>query len=197
MAAARSAPPTRALAPASRLIHTRSSVNACTRSHATTMRRAACTCRTTADGQSGRDLGDRGRVSVCCAATTTAGRGDRSPKDCPRTSGFRSLSTRTTPTPCTSCLWSHRRARVQAPPPRCGAARMVCFSWSRLARGLPKKQTYFTVQRDAMDVDRLKTPALYFGTTTGQLWIGREGGEQWDCLFDSLPPIHNVKVAVV
>jgi hypothetical protein len=70
-------------------------------------------------------------------------------------------------------------------------------SWSRLARGLPKKQSYFTVLRDAMDIDRLKAPALYFGTTTGQLWIGREGGEQWDCLFDSLPPIHNVKVAVV
>ena len=50
---------------------------------------------------------------------------------------------------------------------------------------------------DRMDIDRLKAPALYFGTTTGQLWIGREGGEQWDCLFDSLPPIHNVKVAVV
>lgn len=70
-------------------------------------------------------------------------------------------------------------------------------SWSRLARGLPKKQSYFTVLRDAMDIDRLKAPALYFGTTTGQLWIGREGGEQWDCLFDSLPPIHNVKVGVV
>jgi len=123
--AARSPRPTRASVPASRLIRTRSSVNACTRWHATTMRRAVCTCRTTADGQSGRDLGDRGRVSACCAATTTAGRGDRSPKDCPRTSGFRSLSTRTTPTPCTSCLWSHRRARVQAPPPRCGAARMA------------------------------------------------------------------------
>ena len=41
------------------------------------------------------------------------------------------------------------------------------------------------------------TPALYFGTTTGQLWIGREGGEEWNCLFDSLPPIHCVKVAVV
>jgi hypothetical protein len=36
-----------------------------------------------------------------------------------------------------------------------------------------------------------------FGTTTGQLWIGREGGEQWDCLFDALPPIYAVKVAVV
>jgi photosystem II stability/assembly factor-like uncharacterized protein len=70
-------------------------------------------------------------------------------------------------------------------------------SWSRLTRGLPKKQNYFTVLRDAMDVDHLKTPALYFGTTTGQLWIGREGGERWDCLFDALPPIHNIKVAVV
>src|SRR6478672_10700262 len=70
-------------------------------------------------------------------------------------------------------------------------------SWSRLARGLPRKESYFTVLRDAMDIDRLTSPALYFGTTTGQLWIGRDGGEKWDCLFDALPPIHNVKVAVV
>jgi photosystem II stability/assembly factor-like uncharacterized protein len=70
-------------------------------------------------------------------------------------------------------------------------------SWRRLARGLPKKEGYFTVQRDAMDIDELKTPALYFGTTTGQLWMGRDAGEDWSCLFDSLPPIHCVKVAVV
>jgi len=70
-------------------------------------------------------------------------------------------------------------------------------SWRRMARGLPKKEGYFTVQRDAMDIDDLKTPALYFGTTTGQLWMGREAGEDWSCLFDSLPPIHCVKVAVV
>jgi hypothetical protein len=70
-------------------------------------------------------------------------------------------------------------------------------SWGRLARGLPKKDSFFTVQRDAMDIDDTKSPALYFGTTTGQLWIGRDGGEEWSCLFDSLPPIHCVKVAVV
>jgi hypothetical protein len=70
-------------------------------------------------------------------------------------------------------------------------------SWRRLARGLPKKESFFTVLRDGMDVDEMKSPALYFGTTTGQLWIGREGGEAWDCLFNSLPPIHCVKVAVV
>jgi hypothetical protein len=70
-------------------------------------------------------------------------------------------------------------------------------SWNRLARGLPKKDAYLTVQRDAMTVDDLRSPALYFGTTTGQLWMGRDGGEEWTCLFDSLPPIHCVKVAVV
>jgi photosystem II stability/assembly factor-like uncharacterized protein len=70
-------------------------------------------------------------------------------------------------------------------------------SWRRLAHGFPKKESFFTVLRDAMDVDRLKSPALYLGTTTGQLWIGREGGEEWSCLFGSLPPIHCVKVAVV
>ena len=70
-------------------------------------------------------------------------------------------------------------------------------SWRRLARGFPKKESFFTVQRDAMDIDELKAPALYFGTTTGQLWMGRDGGEDWSCLFESLPPIHCVKVAVV
>jgi len=70
-------------------------------------------------------------------------------------------------------------------------------SWRKLARGFPGKQTYFTVLRDAMDIDALRSPALYVGTTTGQLWIGRDGGEEWDCLFEALPPINCVKVGVV
>ena len=70
-------------------------------------------------------------------------------------------------------------------------------AWRRLARGFPKKESYFTIQRDAMTIDELPSPALYFGTTTGQLWIGREGGEDWTCLYHSLPPIHCVRVAVV
>ncbi len=70
-------------------------------------------------------------------------------------------------------------------------------SWKKLAQGLPKKESYFTVLRDAMDIDELPSPALYFGTTTGQIWIGRDGGEKWECLFDALPPIYCVKAAVV
>lgn len=70
-------------------------------------------------------------------------------------------------------------------------------SWTRLAKGFPKKDSYHTVQRDGMAIDSLPKPALYFGTTTGQLWMGRDGGEKWECLFDSLPPIHNVRAAIV
>lgn len=70
-------------------------------------------------------------------------------------------------------------------------------SWNRLSKGFPKKETYFTVLRDALDIDDFKSPALYMGTTTGQLWVGQDGGEDWSCAFDSLPPINCVKVAAV
>jgi photosystem II stability/assembly factor-like uncharacterized protein len=70
-------------------------------------------------------------------------------------------------------------------------------SWQRLADGLPPRDSYFTVQRDAMTIDALPTPALYFGTTTGQLWMGRDAGHRWECVFDALPPIHVVRAAVV
>jgi photosystem II stability/assembly factor-like uncharacterized protein len=70
-------------------------------------------------------------------------------------------------------------------------------AWQRLARGLPRKESFFTVQRDALAIDELTSSALSFGTTTGQLWLGRDGGEGWSRLFDSLPPIHCVKAAVV
>jgi hypothetical protein len=70
-------------------------------------------------------------------------------------------------------------------------------SWQRKAKGFPKRDSFFTVQRDGMCVDHLASPAIYFGTTTGQLWIGRDGGEEWECLLTSLPPIHCVKAAVI
>jgi len=69
--------------------------------------------------------------------------------------------------------------------------------WKKLSQGLPKRDGYFTVLRDAMTTDTLASPAVYFGTTTGQLWMGNDGGDQWNCLFDSLPPINCVKAAVV
>ncbi|MBI3861743.1 MAG: exo-alpha-sialidase [Planctomycetia bacterium] len=69
--------------------------------------------------------------------------------------------------------------------------------WSKLSRGLPKKDAWFTVLRDGMDIDGGRRPSIWFGTTTGQLWRGREGGESFECVASSLPPIHSVKAAVV
>ena len=162
---------------------------------ATTTRPAGSTCRTTADGRIGPGPGGRGRTSACCAATTTATRGDRSPRDCRRTSDFRSSSTRTTPTRSTSCRSSRRRAPVRAARPRCGAARTAATRGAGSREGCRRSRATSRSCATRWTSTELKTPALYFGTTTGQLWIGREGGEKWDCLFDSLPPIHNVKVA--
>ncbi|MBS0262747.1 MAG: exo-alpha-sialidase [Planctomycetes bacterium] len=69
--------------------------------------------------------------------------------------------------------------------------------WTKLTKGLPKKEAYFTVLRDGLDIDGGKKPSLWFGTTTGQLWRGRDGGDEFECVADSLPPIHCVKAAIV
>ena len=90
--------PIKASAPASPQIPIPSSVNASTKSFGTTPRQGGCICKTTADGQTGPGLEDRGRISACCEATTTAIRGDPSPKDCRQTSDFPSWFIRTTPT---------------------------------------------------------------------------------------------------
>lgn len=69
--------------------------------------------------------------------------------------------------------------------------------WQRLTDGLPKKDAWFTVLRDALDLDDGRRPSVWFGTTTGQLWRGRDGGDSFECVSSSLPPIHCVKAAVV
>jgi hypothetical protein len=69
--------------------------------------------------------------------------------------------------------------------------------WQRLSNGLPKKDAWFTVLRDGMDIDDGRRPSIWFGTTTGQLWRGRDSGESFECVATSLPPIHCVKAAVV
>lgn len=69
--------------------------------------------------------------------------------------------------------------------------------WAKLSKGLPKKESWFTVLRDAMDIDDGRRPSVWFGTTCGQLWRGRDGGDEFECVTNSLPPIHCVKAAVV
>ena len=57
------------------------------------------------------------------------------------------------------------------------------------ATGLPRKQGWFTVLRQAMCADDEATKlGLYFGTTSGEIWASRNEGSSWNCLVRHLPP---------
>ena len=67
--------------------------------------------------------------------------------------------------------------------------------WEAMSDGLPQVNAYETVLRDAMAVDTLDTPGVYFGTRNGKLFGSRDEGETWSALADGLPPIVAVKAA--
>lgn len=68
-------------------------------------------------------------------------------------------------------------------------------TWQRLDAGLPEGQAWWTVKRQAMTVDAQPNPALYLGTTSGELWIGRDEGARWTNIARHLPEIYAVEVA--
>ena len=68
-------------------------------------------------------------------------------------------------------------------------------SWERLDAGLPEKQAWWTVKRQAMTSDTRDPLGLYLGTTSGELWMGRDGGKRWSCVARHLPEIYSVEVA--
>ncbi len=70
-------------------------------------------------------------------------------------------------------------------------------SWQRQDQGLPTEQAWWTVKRQAMTADALPVPALYLGTTSGELWIGRNEGERWSNIARHLPEIYAVEVAAL
>jgi photosystem II stability/assembly factor-like uncharacterized protein len=68
-------------------------------------------------------------------------------------------------------------------------------SWQRLDQGLPAQQAWWTVKRQAMTADAQATPALYLGTTSGELWIGHDEGARWTNIARHLPEIYALEVA--
>ena len=70
-------------------------------------------------------------------------------------------------------------------------------TWQRLDQGLPEAQAWWTVKRQAMTADTQPVPALYLGTTSGELWIGRDEGARWTNIARHLPEIYAVEVATL
>ena len=70
-------------------------------------------------------------------------------------------------------------------------------SWKALTSGLPQKDAYETVLRDALATDNLDPAGVYFGTRSGKLYGSSNSGKSWKLLADGLPAITCVKTAVV
>jgi len=66
--------------------------------------------------------------------------------------------------------------------------------WEPLAKGLPEKDCYVNVLRDAMAVDTLDSCGVYFGTTGGQVYASADGGDSWSAIVRDLPPVLSVEV---
>jgi photosystem II stability/assembly factor-like uncharacterized protein len=66
--------------------------------------------------------------------------------------------------------------------------------WQELSKGLPEKDCYVNVLRDAMAVDRLDKCGIYFGTTGGQVYCSPDAGDTWSPIVRDLPAVCSVEV---
>jgi photosystem II stability/assembly factor-like uncharacterized protein len=66
--------------------------------------------------------------------------------------------------------------------------------WEALGHGLPERDCYVNVLRDAMSVDALDPCGIYFGTTGGQVYGSPNGGDTWTPIVRDLPPVLSVEV---
>jgi hypothetical protein len=66
--------------------------------------------------------------------------------------------------------------------------------WEALTKGLPQRDCYVNVLRDAMAVDSLDSCGIYFGTTGGQVYGSPDGGDSWNPIVHDLPAVFSVEV---
>lgn len=65
-------------------------------------------------------------------------------------------------------------------------------SWEKLRKGLPQQQCFDIVYRHSLDVCG---HTLCFGSTTGNVYISEDEGDQWQLLSHTLPMVHAVELA--
>jgi photosystem II stability/assembly factor-like uncharacterized protein len=65
--------------------------------------------------------------------------------------------------------------------------------WEALTNGLPQRDCYVNVLRDAMALDELDSCGVYFGTTGGQVYGSADGGDHWTAIARDLPAVLSVE----
>lgn len=66
--------------------------------------------------------------------------------------------------------------------------------WEPLTNGLPQRDCYVNVLREAMAVDSLDSCGIYFGTTGGQVYASADAGDTWAPIVRDLPAVLSVEV---
>lgn len=66
--------------------------------------------------------------------------------------------------------------------------------WEPLTQGLPQRDCYVNILRDAMAVDSLDPCGVYFGTTGGQVYASGDDGDTWQTIAGHLPAVLSVEV---
>lgn len=70
-------------------------------------------------------------------------------------------------------------------------------SWADLREGLPQRNAYFGVLRQAMATDEEGTAGVYFGSSSGTLFASPDEGETWHPIAEHLPTILSVETLTV
>src|SRR2546429_2546512 len=65
--------------------------------------------------------------------------------------------------------------------------------WEALTNGLPQRDCYVNVLREAMAVDSLDACGVYFGTTGGQVYASADAGDSWAPIVRDLPSVLSVE----
>ena len=70
-------------------------------------------------------------------------------------------------------------------------------SWAALGRGLPERDFWVAVLRDALCTDGGDPAGIYLGTRSGEVYASSDDGENWALVAQHLPDVRCVRAVTV
>ena len=70
-------------------------------------------------------------------------------------------------------------------------------TWQPVKQGLPGPDDYQSVYREGLDTDGLDPEGVYVGTSNGEVYASADGGDDWQRLPGTLPPVLSVTCLVL
>jgi len=68
------------------------------------------------------------------------------------------------------------------------------LTWADKSVGLPQRDAWVTVLREAIDTDNARPCGVYFGTSSGHVLASLDAGERWHRVAEFLPRVLSIRV---